>query len=73
MKRPPQRTGITRISENTETRETIQATASDVTSSQSGQFCMGCDKWYPYLRQAKKVCHTCANRLKTLYGIDCED
>lgn len=73
MKRPPQRTGITRISENTETRETIQSSMSPTASSQDGQFCMACDKWYPYLKQAKKVCRACSDRLKALYGIDSED
>lgn len=73
MRRPPQRTGITRISENTETRETVKTSATEATQPESGRFCLGCDKWHPYLRQAKAVCKACSERLKNLYGINSED
>ena len=72
MRRIPKRGGITRLSESTETRESVRQNAPEY-KYESGKFCTSCNKWFPHLKQAKAVCNACTYRLKAIYGTNGED
>lgn len=60
----PKNPGIQRISESEDTR--VTANNSHQSQHKTGKTCVGCRKYYNYLRATQKLCSSCELRLGTL-------